>query len=265
MESVNKLLTITQNLSTRLDSITSRFDILEAHQRDLDPVVIADKIKELLVNTRLPFGDEILKNAEPLAKMEAIKRCKAKPLQWNHLQVKPHLFNTGHALIMKRRQSCIRKHMLSLLRVRDTNPETLQSIAAKLTITREQLEELSYEQEEEDFLGELCTPATFRMELGRGWTSFELNASARRVFLKSFKNSVSSGIYKIDEDLQQDEDYLEALDSHINSLKKKFKLTEAPLPPIDAQAIKKRHARNSRMATVSLFIPHSGIRLTYSL
>jgi len=141
----------------------------------------------------------------------------------------------------------------------------LQSIAAKLTITREQLAELSYEQEEDDYFGELCTPATFRMDLGRGWTSFELNASARRVFLKSFKNSIYSKIYKINKDLQRDEDYLEALDSHICSLKKKFKLTEAPLPPIDDQAMKKRHARNSRMATVRLFISHSVIQLTFSL
>ena len=103
------------------------------------------------------------------------------------------------------------------------------------------------------------------MELGRGWTSFELNASARRIFLKNSKNSVSSDIYKIDKDLQRDEDYLEALDSHIDSLKKKIKLMEAPLPPIDAQAMKERHARNSRMATVSLFIPHSATRLTFSL
>ena len=102
MQSVNKLLSIAQNLSTRLDSITSRFDVLEAHQRDSDPGVIADKIKDLLVNTRLPFGDKILKNDEPLAKAEATKRHKANPRQWSHLQVRPHLFHTGHALIMKR-------------------------------------------------------------------------------------------------------------------------------------------------------------------
>jgi len=87
MESVNKLLIITQNLSTWLDSINTHLDVLEAHQRDSDPVVIADKIKDLLTNTRLPFWDEILKNIEPLAKMEATKRRKANPLQWSNLQV----------------------------------------------------------------------------------------------------------------------------------------------------------------------------------
>lgn len=104
-----------------------------------------------------------------------------------------------------------------------------------------------------DIEGEYWAHDHFRLDLLRGWHEFQPNQSARRVFIRSFTRAVNARAYTVKPDLINNADIGTALDRYIKYVTPLYKQAMALVPTPDSNSIRRRHAYNSRRATVCYF------------
>lgn len=93
------------------------------------------------------------------------------------------------------------------------------------------------------------------IDFDRGWKRFPFNKEVRKIIIEKFLNGLESGMYRNPpiSSLFRDPHWVgEALDGHINTLRRVWKLQRNPATPSQVQEAARKAAMSSRRATVSI-------------